>query len=220
MDVKKRLMRTAALAVVGVAIGAGITYVQIKNEPAAVVLTPAGQDGAAQASRPVMAGVQLGGDFTLTNQSGQMVTQDDYADRLKLIYFGFTYCPAICPTELQKMAAALGALEADVAAQVKPIFITIDPERDTVDVMREYVKMFHPDFDGLTGSVAQIDEIKNKYKVFATKVQDDSMTDYTMDHSSFIYLMSKDNKPLMIFRMEDGADMIVAEIRKVVKGDF
>lgn len=220
MDFKKRLARTFILALIGLAIGALITYIQIKNEPAAVTLQPAGQDGKAQASRPVMAGVQLGGDFTLSDHNGKTVTQNDYADTLKLIYFGFTYCPAICPTELQKMIAALDMLEEDVAAQVTPIFISVDPERDTVEVIREYVRLFDPALVGLTGTPEQTDDIKKKFKVFATKVQDESMTDYTVDHSSFIYLMSKENTPLMIFRMDDGADMIAAEIRKAVKGDF
>lgn len=218
MDYKKRFMRTMILAIVGVMIGAGIALYQIKNEPAIVVGEIANNDS--NSSTQSMAGVKLGGDFSLTDHTGKAVTQDDYADKLKLIYFGFTYCPAICPTELQKMAAAMEMLEEDVAAQVQQLFITVDPERDTVEVMRAYVELFPPDLIGLTGTEAQTEDIKKKYKVFATKVQDEGMSDYTVDHSSFIYLMSKDNKPLMIFRMEDGAEMIAAEIRKAVKGDF
>jgi protein SCO1 len=216
MDVKKRMMRTVILALIGVAIGGGIALYQIKSEPAVVVMQQSENANVSQS----MAGIQLGGDFTLLDQTGKTVSQDDYADQFKLIYFGFTYCPAICPTELQKMAAAMKMVEPDVAEQVQPIFISVDPERDTVEVMREYVTLFDPNMVGLTGSVEQIDAIKKKYKVFATKVQDESMTEYTVDHSSFIYLMSKDNKPLGIFRMEDGAEMIAAEMRKAVKGDF
>lgn len=208
------------LSVIGLGIGSAIAYYQLHNDASSATVYTVNTTQAAQTRTPNMAGVQLGGDFTLQDHTGKTITQNDYAGMLKLIYFGFTYCPAICPTELQKMAASYEMLEDDIKPQIAPLFITVDPDRDTVTVMRDYVEMFHPAFVGLRGTPEQTEDIKKKYRVFATKVQDESLQDYTVDHSSFIYLMSADNKPLMIFRMEDGADMIAAEIRKALKGDF
>lgn len=160
-----------------------------------------------------MPGVKIGGDFALTNHHGAAVTQDDYADQYKLIYFGFTYCAAICPTELQKISKVMGALPEEMAARVQPLFITIDPERDTVDVMREYVDLFDPRLIGLTGNRAQLDDVLKKYRVFATRVDTPEGNDYTMDHSSFIYLTSPENALISMYRIQDDADYILSDIR-------
>lgn len=207
MDIKKRLIRTAILACIGLVIGGVIAYTQIQAE-----------QGNAEQSKPAasMAGINLGGPFELVNDSGETVTEANYDGQYKLIYFGFTYCPAICPTELQKITQVLNALDDETAAKIQPLFITVDPERDTVDVMHEYVSLFHPRLIGLTGSLDQVEAIKKSYRVFATKVESEDMSDYTVDHSSFIYLMSPDNKPLSIYRMKDDADYMEGDIRKIL----
>ncbi|MFP4312860.1 MAG: SCO family protein [Alphaproteobacteria bacterium] len=206
MDIKKRLIRTLFLCLLGLAIGGGIAFMQIMAE----------ESERAQSPAPSMAGIDLGGDFTLTDHTGQTVSQADYEGQYKLIYFGFTYCPAICPTELQKITRVMNALEPDIAAQIQPLFISVDPERDTPTVMADYVDMFHPRLIGLTGTLEQIDDVKKKYKIFATKVQDDTMTEYTVDHSSFIYFMGPDNKALGIYRMKDDAAYIQNDIQRIL----
>ncbi len=154
----------------------------------------------------------FGGPFTLVNQDNKIVTEKDFEGRWRLIYFGFTYCPAICPTELQRITGILHDLEND-ADQITPIFISVDPQRDTVDVMKNYISLFHPRLMGLTGSMAQVEEVKKSYKIYAAKVKDDTMTEYTVDHSSFIYFMNPNNDLVRIFRIEDSTQ----DIKKVIK---
>ncbi len=201
---KKRLLRTALLSIIALVIGGGIAFVQIKNERAIVVRKAS--------SIAPMAGVQIGGVFELVDHNGAAVTQENYAGSYKLIYFGFTYCPAICPTELQKISKVMKVLDEE-GEGIQPLFITVDPERDTVDVMREYVAMFHPRLVGLSGSRAQIDAALKNYRVFASKVQNEEDNDYTMDHSSYIYLMSPDDELLAMYRIQDGVDYVVNDIR-------
>lgn len=162
--------------------------------------------GSHQSTQSV-AGVKIGGPYTLTDHTGKSVTEKDFQDKYKLIYFGFTYCPAVCPTELQKMAKALEIL-GPLADKIHPLFITVDPERDSVDVMSQYVAHFHPDLIGLTGTPSQIQSVLKDYKIYAARVEDEDASDYTMDHSSFIYLMSPEDNLLHIFRTQDSAEDI------------
>ena len=118
----------------------------------------------------------------------------------------------ICPTELQKIAGVLNTLGAE-GEQITPIFITVDPARDTPEVMKNYVTQFHPRLTGLTGSKEQIEAVEKNYRVFAKKAQDPAMSDYSMDHSSFIYLMGPDDTLVAIYRTADTADFIAADIK-------
>ncbi len=149
-------------------------------------------------ARPVPDNINPGGAFTLTDMNARQVTQADYAGRFLLIYFGFTYCPDVCPTGLDRMGAALDTLaarDAVMAARIQPLFITIDPARDTPDTMADYVKYFHPRLIGLSGTSAQIDAVKRAYRVYAAKIKNpDNPDNYTMDHSSFFYLMDGQNR--------------------------
>lgn len=188
-----RVIRTIFLLVVGLAIASLIAYSQIKSE---------------QGYNNSIVAENFGGPFTLTNQDGEQVTQDDFKNQYRLIYFGFTYCPAICPTELQKMTVALNELGA-AGKKIKPIFITVDPERDTVETMKQYIGSFHPNFIALSGTIAQIDQAKKSYKIYAAKVQDDTMSDYTMDHSSYIYFLDPDDNLIRIFKVDDTAQDMV-----------
>lgn len=212
MNTKKRILRTLVLALIGLGIGAAIAFYQISNEPAVII-----KQGESKASpSEAMAGVGIGGPFELNDHTGKSVTEADYDGQYKLIYFGFTYCPAICPTELQKMAQVYEALSKEEQSKIQQFFITVDPERDTVDVMREYVSLFSPELIGLRGDEQQTIDVKDRYKIYATKVQDENMSDYTMDHSSYIYLMSPDNKLLSVYRIEDNADYILSDMRKFI----
>jgi protein SCO1/2 len=131
----------------------------------------------------------IGGPFSLVDQSGTRVTEKDFAGRAMLVFFGYTHCPDLCPSGLQVIAAALDKL-GPKADRVTPIFITVDPERDTPQVMAEYVKSFHPRLVGLTGSPAEIAAVTKAYRVYAVKVADGGEpTSYSVDHSAFLYLM-------------------------------
>lgn len=155
----------------------------------------------------------FGGPFQMSNQNGQAVTEKDYAGRYRLIYFGFTYCPAICPTELAKMTAALNQVGPD-AKQILPIFVTVDPERDTAPKMKTYLTSFHPSFVGLTGTPDQVKAMLKEYKVYAAKVKDPAMTEYTMDHSSFVYFIGPDDRLLHIFKADNNSQDMAATIKR------
>jgi protein SCO1/2 len=157
-------------------------------------------------------GMTLGGSFSLTDQTGRAVTDRDYAGGFSLIYFGFTFCPDVCPTELGTMAAALDLL-GDDAARVTPIFITIDPERDRPPQMADYVARFHPRLVGLTGTPEQVAQAARAFRVYYAKVTPPNATDYLMDHSSFIYLTGPDGRVRSLFRPQTSPEDIAAAIR-------
>ena len=168
--------------------------------------------GSSSVLHPVTADA-FGGPFTLTDHTGKKVTEKNFQRKYRLIYFGFTYCPAICPTELAKITSALNMV-GDNGRNIQPLFITIDPERDNVDSMGKYVSLFHPSLIGLTGTPEEIKAAAKAYKIYYAKVQDDSMSDYTMDHSSFIYFIAPDDRLLQIFRMEDDATQMADAINR------
>lgn len=140
---------------------------------------------------PVTSGKALiGGPFSLLDHDGKAVSERDFAGRPMLIMFGFTHCPDICPSGLQLMAAALDKL-GDQARNLTPVFITLDPERDTPAKLKEYVTSFHPAIRGLTGSVAEVAAVAKAYRVYFKKVPLQSGDGYTIDHSSFFYIMDR-----------------------------
>ncbi len=157
--------------------------------------------------------VSIGGPFTLTDQDGRTVTEKDYAGKLMLVYFGFTSCPDICPTGMQTIAIALDDLGAD-AEKVTPILVSVDPERDTPEVMKDYVSSFHERMVGLTGTPEQIAAAAKAYRVYYQKVQlPGSSLDYSVDHSGFIYLMGRDGKYLAHFRHNSTPEEIAKKLR-------
>ncbi len=136
----------------------------------------------------------IGGPFELVDHHGKTVTDADFAGRYMLIYFGYSFCPDICPLSLQTMTAAYDLLPAEQQAKIVPIFITVDPERDTVEAMADYVGAFHQDLIGLTGNPEQIKAVARAYRVYYAKAMFDpeSPDDYLVDHSSYYYLMGPD----------------------------
>lgn len=156
----------------------------------------------------------IGGSFTLVDSTGSTVTEKNFAGKHMLVFFGFTHCPDICPTSLLVTKNALEKI-GDKAEKLVPIFITIDPERDTVDVVRRYVKNFGPQFVGLTGTVEQIKHVADAYKVYYQKVEDKgSDIDYVMDHSGFIYLMGPDGNYLAHFPHTISEQALAEALRK------
>lgn len=156
-------------------------------------------------------GVTLGGPFTLVDHSGRTVSERDFAGRPLLLYFGYSYCPDVCPTELGTIAAALDAM-GPAAERVTPIFITIDPERDTPAALADYVSRFHPRMIGLTGTADQIAQAARAYRVYYAKVRPRDATDYLMDHSSFIYFVGPDGRVRSLFRPETTPEAIAAAV--------
>ena len=157
-------------------------------------------------------GMSLGGAFELVNQAGQPVTERDFAGRWMLVYFGFTYCPDICPTELGTIAAALDVM-GPAGEVVTPVLITIDPGRDTPAALADYVSRFHPRMQGLTGTPEQVAAAARRYRVYFSRVQRPDMTDYLMDHSSFIYLVGPDARVRSLFRPETSPETLAAAVQ-------
>ena len=157
--------------------------------------------------------VAIGGPFTLIDQDGKTVTEADYKGQLTLVYFGYTFCPDACPTALGTITTAMNKLGTD-ADKVTPLFITIDPERDTQQVMKDYAANFHPRLRALTGSVDQVTAAAHAYRVYFTKAEGGDPKNYLMDHSTIIYLMDRDGHYLAHFGPEATPDDIVAELKK------
>jgi protein SCO1/2 len=176
---------------------------------AAWVLTPG-----PQGERSGSGTAAIGGPFELVNTQGETVTRADFAGRYRLVYFGFTYCPDVCPSSLMDMTRALDRLAERAPAKaerVVPIFITIDPQRDTVEVMRNYVENFHPRLVGLTGSEQQVKAAADAYRVYYEKVSpqqyydsdaaaESSDADYLMAHSSYMLLMGPGGEYMTNFK--------------------
>jgi cytochrome oxidase Cu insertion factor (SCO1/SenC/PrrC family) len=156
----------------------------------------------------------IGGPFALTDQNGTRRTDADFRGKIMLVYFGFTYCPDICPTDLQQMGLAVDRLGA-AGEQVQPIFISVDPERDTPEHLKDYMPMFHPRFIGLTGDAAAIKDAARAYRVYYAKVELEK-SDYTVDHSAFIYMLGRNGEYLGFFPPGTSADILAGGLRPLV----
>jgi len=167
----------------------------------------AGRDDAA------LAPVAVGGPFTLTDQNGATRSDTEFRGKLMLIYFGYTYCPDVCPTTLDMMTRALAALGPD-AQKVVPIFITVDPGRDTPAQMKTYASNFDPRLVALTGSPEAIASVAGEYRVYYQKAKGENGGDYTVDHSSAIYLMGRDGRYVGHFDPGITPDKLAATLRK------
>jgi protein SCO1/2 len=173
------MKRAAAAALLGGLVLLGL---------AAGALLPRAQKLAANAQPAAPGGIAIGGPFTLIDGHGKTTTDQNFRGRFMLVYFGYTHCPDACPTTLSDIAAALDKLPPPDRAKVTPIFITVDPERDTPKLMADYVAAFGPEFAGLTGSKAQIEAAEQSYHVYAQR-HELAHGDYAMDHSSVLYVM-------------------------------
>lgn len=165
----------------------------------------------ADPTKPAVAGAALGGPFSLTDHNGVAVTHESWPDKYKLVFFGFTHCPDICPAALDKITAALNTAGVP-AERIQPLFITIDPSRDTTEVMKEYLSTYHPSILGLTGTEEQLKQAEDSYKVYAAKVDGADAENYTMAHSSYVFLMSPTDELLDIFKDEDPASLMAEKL--------
>ena len=160
-------------------------------------------------------GSNIGGDFALTDKAGRTVRWGDFAGRYRIVYFGYTWCPDICPTDVQRMTQGLRLFARDhpaLAAKVQPIFITVDPERDTPAKVGEFAAAFHPDLVGLTGTKEQIEAAKTAFKAFSRKGETQPSGGYLVDHSNLAYLFDPDGKPLGTLPTDKGPEAVAAEL--------
>lgn len=157
-------------------------------------------------------GIKIGGDFELFDQDGNKFSERNLHGKLSLVYFGFTYCPDICPASLQKIAEVVNILKRS-HIEVVPVFITIDPTRDKLEVLKVYLKNFHPKFVGLSGSEEQIRDVANKFKVYYAVSNfsntESNKSDYMLDHSSLTYLLDKKGQYVKHFYLDSSPIEIV-----------
>jgi protein SCO1/2 len=158
----------------------------------------------------------VGGPFALTDHTGKRVTEQDFRGRFMLVLFGFTFCPDVCPSELQLVAAALDRL-GPKAQRITPLFISIDPERDTPAKLAQYVQSFHPRLIGLTGTPTEVEAAAKVYRVYVKKVPDPKSTaGYTMDHSALIYVMGPDGAYRTHFTPGVSVEALVERLGKLL----
>ena len=158
----------------------------------------------------------IGGPFALIDQDRKRRTDMDFRGKVLLVYFGFSYCPDVCPTDLQEIGLAVDRLGA-AGDDVQPIFITVDPARDTSEHLKEYVAMFHARFVGLTGDATALDAAARAYRVYYARVELEK-SDYTVDHSAFIYLMGRHGEYLGFFPPGTPADILVGTLKPLAAG--
>lgn len=170
--------------------------------------------------QPPLAGARIGGAFALVDQNGRPVTDRSFAGRYRIMYFGYTFCPDVCPVDVQVIGAAMRKLDSAapaLAARVVPIFVTVDPARDTPAVVKSFVAAFHPRMVGLTGKPDAIAALAKAYGVYVAKGETSPGGGYMVDHSRTAYLMDPDGKPLALLPIEQGADAVAAEIQRWAK---
>jgi protein SCO1 len=169
---------------------------------------------------PPLAGAAIGGPFKLVDQDGRPFTDARLKGRYALVYFGYSFCPDACPTDLAMLAQGLRRFEQQDparAAKVLPVFITVDPERDTPAQVKSFVAAFHPRMIGLTGSRPAIDQALKAYRVFSQRQGPAGAKDYLMDHSRAAYLFGPDGKPMLLFAATDTPDSVARDLDRWVE---
>ncbi len=155
----------------------------------------------------------IGGPFNLVDQDNKPITDAALKGRPSLVFFGYTHCPDICPTTLFDMSEVMRALGPD-AAKTTALFISVDPDRDTPAVMKDYLSSFDPHLRGATGSQQALDKVEKEYRVYAKKVPTGKDGDYSMDHTALVYLMDKDGRFVAPFNLKRRPEESAAELRK------
>lgn len=163
----------------------------------------------------MMAAAPIGGPFTLVDHNGRTVTDQTFRGRWMLVFFGYTRCPDACPMALSEMSQALDAL-GPLAERVQPLFVSVDTERDTPETMRGFFDAFDPRILGLAGSAEQVAAAARAYRAFYRRV--DQGSDYTMDHSTLLYVMGPDGRYVTAFNHQTGGDVVGQRLRALVAG--
>jgi protein SCO1/2 len=171
------------------------------------------------AEEPPLQGARMGGPFTLIDQDGRTVRESDFAGSYRLIYFGYTYCPDVCPTDLQTIGRALKRFQQQKPAQAKrlqPIFISVDPARDTPAVLKAYVANFHPRLIGLTGTPDQIAQVKRAYGISSSTQEGADAKNYLVDHTRLTTLYGPEGQPIAFMPTDEGAEALVEALDRWV----
>jgi len=166
-----------------------------------------------------LAGAAIGGPFTLTDSSGKTVHWSDFAGKYRIVYFGYTYCPDVCPTDMQRLMQGFAAYKKahpDLAAQIVPMFISVDPQRDTPKVVGEFTHAFSDDLLGLTGTPDQIAKAAKEFAIFYQKGKPNPEGGYLVNHSTQAYLMGRKGEPIALVPIEDGPKAVTASLEKWV----
>ena len=178
-----------------------------------IACSPGGEEAVA----PPLQGASIGGDFALIDKTAKLVRFHDFAGKYRIVYFGFTFCPDACPLDVQKLMqgyAKFAKAEPEVAARVQPLFVSIDPARDTPAAVGEFAAAFSPRLIGLTGSVAQVSEAAKMFKAYYSKGEPTKDGGYLMDHSRIAYLMDPAGKPLALLPIDQSADAVAESLAK------
>ena len=162
-----------------------------------------------------ISGSKLGQDLAMVDDSGQPRTLEDYEGKVLVAFFGFTQCPDVCPTSMSQLAHAMELLKDD-ADKVQVLMITVDPQRDTPEVLSSYVKAFDPRFVGLTGTPEQLSATAKSFRTFYAKVPGATPEDYTMDHGASFYIMDKSGDARVLLRADASAEDVVHDIRELL----
>ena len=166
--------------------------------------------------RPDRGRPAIGGPFELIDGDGRKVTEQNFRGQHMLVYFGYTFCPDVCPTTLFNASAALDDLGPELAAKVRLIFISIDPERDTPEVVKEYAGHFHPGTTGLTGAPAQVAAAARAFRIYDRKAAPEEDGSYLVDHSSILFLMDRKGRYVTHFGHETTVDEIAAALKRLL----
>jgi protein SCO1/2 len=169
---------------------------------------------------PPLEGASMGGPFTLTDQNGHRVSDRDFAGKYRLVYFGYTFCPDVCPVDMQVIGAGLRRFEAEDearAARVQPIFISVDPARDTPPVLRQFVAAFHPRMIGLTGSEAEIAQVAREYRIFYERGEASPGSGYMVNHTRMAVLYGPEGQPIAMIPHDQGPEAVAAELGRWVR---
>jgi protein SCO1/2 len=169
---------------------------------------------------PPLKGAAIGGPFTLTDQDGRTATDRQFAGRYRIVYFGFTHCPDVCPTDLAAIGQALRQFEKSDparAAKIVPIFVSVDPERDTPAVLKDYVAAFHPRLIGLTGTPQQVAAAAKAFGIYYSKEPGTAPGGYNVNHSRFTYLLGPDGAPIALLAADRGAEAVTKDLDKWVR---
>lgn len=173
----------------------------------------------APAERPPLEGAAIGGPFTLTDENGKSVQWSDFDGSYRIVYFGYTFCPDVCPTDVATIMQGFSRFEKaqpELAKQVQPIFISIDPARDTPPILKEFTGAFHPRLLGLTGTPQQIADTAKSFAVFYGKGEE-TAGGYLMDHSNAAFLFNREGKPIALLPIDQGPEAVEAELAKWLK---
>lgn len=186
---------------------------------AAVLALAACSQANGPAGDPPLAGAAIGGDFTLVDKAGKPVRYADFAGRYRVLYFGYTFCPDVCPLDLQRLMAGyhrFAGAHPDLARKVQPLFVSIDPGRDTPAVIGTYSAAFGPELIGLTGTPQQVAQAAKAFAVFYQRREGSTPDAYLMDHSRAAYLMGPTGQPIALLPVERDAAAVAAELEKWV----